>query len=90
MMGDGAVVYDQYDEADAERVTERVVRCVASVTDTAPRDLPRIYDTVDPEALDALFPPCGDGDCHVSFAFAGAEVNVRSAGDIWVVPPDSE
>lgn len=73
-------------------VSTAVVVAVADVTDTHPTDLPPLYDVVDPDALDAIFRPSGDGQpgpgVHVTFTMAGCTVSIRD-GAI-TVTADSE
>jgi hypothetical protein len=71
-----------YERADGECTSIRVVRCVSAFTNRTPTDLPPLATVVDPEALDAVVPPTGDGNCCISFRFAGTEVHVSEEGHI--------
>lgn len=74
---------------DADGATStRVVRCVAAALDRDPLDLPPLYDSIDPDALDTLVPHSPEGGCRLSFRFAGVEVLVSELGDIQVVSTD--
>ena len=52
-----------------------------------------LYDSVDPDALDALFRPRYDGNSRsggtVAFSVADHRVTVRSDGEILIEPPES-
>jgi hypothetical protein len=63
-------------------VSEQVVEQVARATGTDPLELPPLYDSIDPDALDSL--ARGPGDVEVSFEYAGQEVCVESGGAIRV------
>lgn len=45
-------------------------------------DLPPLYESFDPEALDRLIQ--GQGACHVAFVYAGYEVIVSETGSITI------
>jgi hypothetical protein len=55
--------------------SEQVVDAVAACADTDPLDLPPLYESIDTDALDALFRSNG-GDCTVVFEYADYEVTV--------------
>lgn len=61
-------------------VSERVIDAVAVATGTDPLDLPLLYETVDPDALDALAESLSDGE--VIFQYAGYTVTVENTGAI--------
>jgi len=61
-------------------VSEQIVDHVASATGTDPLELPPLYESVDPDALNALV--SGPGDVEVSFLYADREVCVESGGEI--------
>lgn len=65
-----------------EPVAERIVQAVADSTDDDALELPPLYDTIDPEALDALVTRISDGE--VSFNYAGQRVTVQSDGTVVV------
>lgn len=50
------------------------VHAVATYTDTAPTDLPPLQNTLDTEALDALF--AGDHAGKLTFTYAGCDVTI--------------
>lgn len=64
-----------------------VIKCIAEANGVDPCSLDdRLYDHVDPEALDSLF--CTDGrgaiDVTVSFRMAGCRVTVDDTGTVSV------
>lgn len=63
-------------------MSERVVEAVANDSDTDALDLPPLFDSVDPDALDGVVRSMSDG--YVSFIYAGRRVTVTSRGDIRV------
>ena len=71
-------------------VSSRVVETVAEAKGIDPETLPPLYETLDSDALDALFnhPPAPSTDASspptVQFAYAGLTVVVRSPTDIEV------
>lgn len=68
-----------------------VVETVAIAADREPTVLEPLYETVDPDALDALIRSRGtnstDGDATVTFALDGYRVTVQRNGTV-VVRPD--
>jgi hypothetical protein len=86
-VGDEYVLRDEYDPTDDESLSERVVRCVAATTDTCPTQLSPLYDVVDADALDALFPPHSSAPCRISFRYEGVAVTVVDCGDVFVSFP---
>ncbi|MFC7069567.1 HalOD1 output domain-containing protein [Halobaculum lipolyticum] len=82
----GASVRAPAEEGTLDAVSIRVVECVADATSRRTTALEPLYGVVDPDALDALFPPVGRGGCSVSFRFEGTLVEVSGAGDVTAVP----
>ena len=68
------------------RPSVALVEAVASEAGCHPVDLPPLYDTLDPDALDRLFPLGGDGELVV--CYQGYEVTLRAADDITVTELD--
>lgn len=68
-------------------VSEQVVHTVADQADTDALDLPPLFETFDPDALDMLIREMNEG--HVSFEYAGYSITVDSHGAIDVAeqPP---
>jgi hypothetical protein len=59
-----------------------VIDAVSDVSGTDPTDLPPLYDSINPEALDNLFTSERVGS--VSFEFAGMPVSVHATGEVLV------
>lgn len=68
-----------------DRIAQRVVRTVASTTDSDALELPPLYDVIDPEALESLVTRMAQGE--VVFAYAGHEVTVESDGAVSLDDP---
>ncbi|MFC4549131.1 MULTISPECIES: HalOD1 output domain-containing protein [Halorussus] len=77
-----------YDVGDGEPVDVGVVRAVASIRDCKPTELPPLHDSVDPDALDALFPSWrsnrSTAESYVTFDYCGYRVTATTAGRIYV------
>ncbi|MFC7194034.1 HalOD1 output domain-containing protein [Halosimplex aquaticum] len=74
---------------DDRPITQIVVETVATVEEVEPTDLSaQLYDSVDPEALDALYDSADDrdGPLAVSFGFDGYEVSIVDGDRITVRP----
>ncbi|UPV73982.1 hypothetical protein M0R89_15760 [Halorussus limi] len=74
---------------DGESVAEAIVTAVSSASDADERELRPLYDTIDPDALDALFRPVRSDVSHqregrVAFEYGGHEVCVESGGTVRV------
>ena len=70
-----------------EPTSTAVVKCVAEANGVKPCSLDdRLYDHVDPDALDSLFNTEGQGaiDVTVSFRMAGCRVTVDDTGTVSV------
>ena len=68
--------------------SEAVVATVAERAGTDPVALPPLYDTIDPDALDAIFRDGRPG--RVSFGYAGYEVTVCGRDQITVICEESD
>lgn len=66
-------------------VSGRVVQTVADRADSDPLELPPLYESVDPDALDAFVRGTADG--RVEFRYAGYAVTVDSRGEVEVEEP---
>lgn len=80
-----------YRPTPTESLSETVIRGVADANDVDPIDLDeRLYDCIDPDALDRLFDPTGQGDDDrlgtVIFSMAGCRVEVESTRTVIVKP----
>lgn len=74
-------------QTEITQASERVVCEVAAYSNTPPEDLPPLYDTIDPDALDALF-RTDRMDGRVEFRYGNCNVSVRSDAEIEVTPID--
>lgn len=74
----------------AESVNEAVTKVVAAYTDRTPTDLEPLAESIDPDALDALFaPPVAGKEStvrEVRFEYEGCLLTVRATGEIRVQP----
>ncbi|WP_227378841.1 HalOD1 output domain-containing protein [Haladaptatus halobius] len=77
-------------DASQQSVTEQIVAAIADAADTSHRELPPLYEVIDPDALNRLFTPTYEGDTRsdgrVRFAYAGYEVVVHSMSGVEVSP----
>lgn len=82
-----------YRPSPEEALTDTVVRAVADAKDVDPLDLDaRVYDSIDPDALDRLFTPTADGSDRqgmVVFPMAGCRVEVQRDA-VRVTPPRAD
>lgn len=74
-----------YEADESESVSEAVTSALSAASDTPETDLRPLYSAVDPDALDALFAPRGNGtprraDGHVAFDYGPFRVRVESDG----------
>lgn len=87
---DGEIVYRSvHDRMSGELLSSTVSNTIAGVEDAVPEDLPPLYESIDPDALDELFSPTANGgrraDGHVSFPFEDYHVTIHTHGEIAVV-----
>lgn len=61
-------------------ITERLIEQVAETTGTDPLELPSLYETIDPDALNTAVATMTGGS--ISFRYAGHDVTVYSTGRI--------
>lgn len=71
-----------------ETATKQVVRTVAETTETDPLELPPLYETIDPDALDALVEDMEAGT--ISFPYVGHEITVNSDGTVTIEEPPTD
>lgn len=72
-------------------ISQRVIGAVADERGVDPLELPPLYDAIDPDGLEKLFPYELDGSGtagRVAFTLAGCEVVVHSTGEVVVTPID--
>jgi hypothetical protein len=74
----------------ADSASEVVISAVSSASGTGPVELPPLYSTIDPEALDTLFAPTIAGrerrNGAITFEFAGHVITARAGGTVEVEP----
>jgi hypothetical protein len=79
--------------SENETLTESIVLAVADAVETDPLDLEPLHDSVDPDALDQLFPPASvDVDSvrgRVEFRYADCDVTVHADERVVVTPIDA-
>jgi hypothetical protein len=61
-------------------VSELIVEKVAEVTDCDPLDLPPLYQSIDPDAVDELIESLSSGTIH--FTYANQNIEIASSGEI--------
>lgn len=80
-----------HDWSDESPIIETVLRSVAAITNLDPTDLESPNQTVDTDALNALFRPIADGQAresgYVSFPLNDCDVIVHADGEVEVHPP---
>lgn len=62
-----------------------IIETVASATGRDARELPRLHESVDPEAIDTLLAPDANtprGGVHISFEYAGVGVTAERDGGL--------
>lgn len=64
----------------SESVTENVLESVADYTNTDPVDLPLLYESINPDALETIIRDLDEG--QVSFSYADLCVTVQSDGTV--------
>lgn len=83
-----AVLYRARHDHDRDGpVSEAIVRALAAVESVEPDELDvRLYDEMDPEALDRLYGTAAErsDQLHLSFDVAGYEVVLTGDGDLLV------
>ncbi|NHN40531.1 hypothetical protein G9C85_02615 [Halorubellus sp. JP-L1] len=65
---------------DSLSVTMRVLQSVSAQTGVETLELPPLYDSVDPEALDAIVDDLDEG--VIQFQYAGQKVIVQNDGTV--------
>ena len=82
--------------ATGSPVSTTFVHAVANATGREPRDLPPLYEVLNPDALNALVTSRQRGPRHdhnvseLRFRYAGVDVRVRENGDVDVEVDGSE
>lgn len=69
----------------SEAPTTAIITTVAALADVPADELPPLYDSIDPDALDALFDSSSDrSDLRLSFSYFEYDVTVHQERDIVV------
>lgn len=69
---------------NAHRLSTRIVDKVAEAENTDPVDLAPLYESIDPDALDALFQNGQNGS--VTFEYENRRIIARADGDVTIEP----
>lgn len=70
-------------------ITDTLVATVAEAKGVDPLDLEPLYESVDPDALNAMFHPSGtppSASMEIRFSMADCDVVVRGDGEVVVTP----
>lgn len=85
---DGPIVV-AYTPDDTSSISIDIIRSIAAIENIDPTELDiRLYDYVDPEALDQLIEHEGTGRTEITFAVRGYYVHVHDTGEITVREPN--
>lgn len=92
VVDDSPTYYVKHDWKEDAELSETIVEAVAEVTETDSKNLPVLFDVVDPESLDAIFKPTlkmplRSGRGCLSFTFHACSVTVYWDGTIEIDPP---
>jgi len=79
-------VYRAESDCRFDRPSDVIVHAVAAVAARDALDLPPLYDTVDPDAVDRLLEGAGPGRAVIQFSFAGHDVTLDDEGLVEVRP----
>ena len=79
--GDAPVYEVDLDDATVRSTSSTVVARIADLTDRDPSDLGPLWDSVDPEALDAFVAHASESStpCRIAFEYEGYEVEIVGA-----------
>lgn len=69
---DGGIVL-QYTIPDDERPSVAVIRAITNLTDDELTEIPPLFESVDPEALDLV---CSSDDAQIEFDYHGYRIRV--------------
>lgn len=73
----------EYDHSDADGVSTAVASATAALAGTSPVRLDPLYETIDPDALEA-FVRSADGSASLEFDYHGYRVVVSGDGNVVV------
>jgi hypothetical protein len=75
------VLYRTHHDWDGDQsLSMTVIDAVSAVSNAEPAELPPLYESIDPDALDSLFTAQTEG--RVFFEFAGLPVTVHATGEV--------
>ncbi|MFC6964796.1 HalOD1 output domain-containing protein [Halocatena marina] len=77
------------DETIQESITSAVVSRIAASTGRDETELPPLYETLDPDALDELFCSSTANMATLSFKYAGQQVTIHSDRTIHLAPQEA-
>lgn len=83
------------ESSQREEISAKVVEAVAAAKGIEPTALDtRLYEIIDPDALDAIFRPKADGTPRIggkiTFTMDGCRVAIHNDGNVDVTPPAEE
>lgn len=73
-------------EVGSEEATVVVIEAVADVESVHPLELPPLYESIDPDVLDAIARSEVGDECQVAFSYFGYRVEVDATGAVTVTP----
>lgn len=73
-----------------EKPSMTIIKRIAEREGKNPVDLPPLYYTIDPEAIDTLCCPSGarSSEPQISFTYCGYEVSIQDDGEISTTRPE--
>lgn len=77
----------EYQIYDDESPTAAVARALGVATDSAPEDIPPLYESIEPDALDTLCNQLTD-DYRIEFDHHGFLVTLTQGNEIYLHPSD--
>lgn len=86
---ESAILHSNISPTEAESVSTAVVEAMSDVAETPPVELPPLYNSIEPAALDNLFAPREDGpdrSISTTFTYHGYRVSVEDGVTIAIYP----
>lgn len=84
----------QYNIEEDESMTHAVIQAVASLLDNNPRELPPLYDSVDPEALNAIFSHRDQSSqlqgTEIKFTYLEQEITIQNGTILYISQIDDQ
>ncbi|WP_145973545.1 MULTISPECIES: HalOD1 output domain-containing protein [unclassified Natrinema] len=78
------VVTTQYDPHSEQTIVFRTVETVSKITEKEVEELPPLYDSIDPEAVERLFRQSETQQLKLIFQYCGYKIRVNATGTITV------